>query len=195
MWVAASSRATRTKVGCQRGGRSAPSRKRANAAGSNGALLLQRDRRHHLIAGFGVGHAVHAGQHDVRVARQHLLDGAGEEVLAADAQPFGVATGEIDVAVGIHEAEVAGVEPPVAHALLGRLVVLVVSLEERTAAGVDDLADRLVCVQRVGRSRRSGRRAHSQPSSRRILTPGARPRLRGGSPSVREKPTPTSLEP
>src|SRR4030095_7024115 len=86
-----------------------------------------------------------------RIPRQPRLDRTGEEILAADAQPFGVASGEIDVAVGVHVAEVAGVEPAVAHALLRRFLVLVVALEEGAPGGVDDLVDRLVGVEQAAR--------------------------------------------
>src|SRR5262249_33956489 len=75
--------------------------------------------------------------------------GTGEEVLTADAQPFGVAPGEVDVAVGVHVAEVAGVEPPVSRALLRRLLVLVVALEQEPAIRVDDLAHGLVRIEQT----------------------------------------------
>src|SRR5678816_3170622 len=74
------------------------------------------------------------------------LHGPREEVLAVDAQPLDVASDEVDVALRVAVREVAGVVVAATLACGAGAVVLVVALEEAHAAGVDDLADRLLGI-------------------------------------------------
>src|SRR6185369_4032763 len=84
-------------------------------------------------------------------ALEDLLDGAREEVLAVDAKPFDVAPGEVDEAVGVAVAEVAGVVAAAARARRRGLVVLPVALEEAGRLDVHDLADRRLGVREPAR--------------------------------------------
>jgi hypothetical protein len=142
----------RTHVGCHFGDRSSCSaRKRANPSGSNVAPMAERQRRHRAIAGLGVGHAVHRAEEHVGMALQDLLDGASEEVLAVDAEPLDVATREVDEAVGVAIAEIAGVVAATARARRRGLVVLPVAFEEAARLDVHDLTDRGLGVREPGR--------------------------------------------
>src|SRR5205807_979497 len=60
--------------------------------------VAEDQRRHDLVAGLLVGDAVHGGDDDVRMPGHGRLDRSGREVLAVDAQPLGVAPGEVEVA-------------------------------------------------------------------------------------------------
>ena len=92
-------------------------------------------------------------------------DGLGREVLAVDADPVGVAAGEVEVAVVVEVPEVAGPVPAEAEWPLVGLGVVVVALERSGAGGVDDLAHALVRVQEHALGRRSGPADSSWPSS------------------------------
>ena len=134
---------------------------RANASGSSVAPRAKHHRHHHLVAGLDVGHAVGHGHHHVGVQADGVGDGAGREVLAVDPDPLGRAAGEVEVAVLVEVAEVAGPVPPVAGGRSGGLRVVVVALEGPGAGGVDDLAHALVRVEQRARRRRSSAGGHS----------------------------------
>ena len=161
-------RAGRARSAAATSGRSRPARRatRANASGSNVARRrASTSAGHHLVAGLVVGHAVHGREHDAGRVPQRLLDRAGGEVLAVDADPVGVATGEVEVAVGVLVAEVAGPVPAEARRRRGRVGVVVVALERTDALRVDDLADALLGVRAPGPRSSRRPRAFSLPSS------------------------------
>ena len=82
----------RTNRGIHFGERSDCARRNATKpSASNVGAFVQVHRDHHLVADLRRRHRVDRGEHDVGVARDHLLDGRGREVLAVDAQPVGVA--------------------------------------------------------------------------------------------------------
>ena len=84
------------------------------------------------------------------VGRQRLLDLDRGDVLAAGDDHVLEAVAQLDVAVRVHDAEVAGVEPAALERLLGRLLVAVVA-DHHVVAAHDDLAQRLP----VGAARRA----------------------------------------
>src|SRR5690606_5168861 len=106
----------------------------------------EHDRGHDLVPRVHVGHAVHRGYHHVGMTGHHRLDRPGREVLAVDADPVGVAPGEVEVAVLVQVAQVAAPEPAVAGGRRGGLRVVVVALERPGPGDVDDLTDALVGV-------------------------------------------------
>ena len=137
-----------------------------------GRAVAQHQTGHHLVAGLVVGHAVHRREHDVGMRAQRLLDRPGREVLAVDADPVGVATREVEVAVGVEVPEVARPVPAEAGRLLVRLRVVVVALERTDASGVHDLADALVRVRQPALGVELGDAASRCPSSSTTLTSG-----------------------
>ena len=122
--------------------------------------------------------------------------GRGREVLAVDADPVGVAPGEVQVSVVVEVPEVAGPVPAEAERPLVRLGVVVVALERPGAGGVDDLADALVGVERAGRSSSKRARGRSFPSSSTTLTVGPTcPSAPARSSASRSTATPPSVAP
>ena len=118
----------------------------SNVLGVEGGPGRELDRGHHAVAGVGVGHAVHRAQEHAREPHQDALDRRAGEVLAVDADPVGAAAREVEEAVVVAVAEVAGPVPAVAQALLLAFLVLPVPLERRRR-GVDDLTGGLGRVQ------------------------------------------------
>src|SRR3954453_7374103 len=98
----------------------------------------RHDEGHELLAVALVGHTddLHVG--DVGVAHQELLDLARVDVLAAADHEVLDAPDDVQVAVGVHDREVAGVHPAAAVDRLGRaLGVLPVAEHDRVAAGAE----------------------------------------------------------
>ena len=121
---------TRTKRGIHLGDRSdCASRNATNAVGIERRPVAQVQRDHHLVADVDRRHRVDRGEHDVGMAGEHQLDRRGREVLAVDAQPVASAAGEVEEAVLVAVAEVAGPVHAVAHALGVGFGVVVVALE------------------------------------------------------------------
>src|SRR3546814_19219987 len=104
------------------------------------------DRGHHLVPGPRVGHREGRCLQDPLVAAQDALGQQRRDVLRVDPDPVPGATGEVDQAVLVDEAEVTGPKPAVADPLGVCLRVLPVALERCGAGGVDNLADRHLCV-------------------------------------------------
>src|SRR2546425_588829 len=72
---------------------------------------------------------------DSGMAKKYTLDLQARDVLSsADDHVFDPVT-DLDVAIRVEHGGVAGVEPPVAHHLLGRVGVVVVTLHDHVAAG------------------------------------------------------------
>ena len=150
-----------------------------------GRLRVEHEQRGHVVAPV----ADRAGLADQRVPLQLVLDQGGRDVLAAggDDQLL-LPVGDLQEAVGVELADVAGVQPAVGvERLAGPLRVLVVAAHHQRAADqhlavVGDphlhagerLADRAGAG--VGRARRASRRwtARSSPSPRTSGTPSAR---------------------
>ena len=103
--------------------------------------VLEGHERHRALAPALVGHRHHRALEDRRVAADHLLDLDRGDVLAPRDHHVLDAIAQLDVAVGVPDGHVAGVEPASAERLLGGLRVLVVAAHHRVAAG-DDLAER-----------------------------------------------------
>ena len=110
---------------------------------------------------FRSGCATTAQTSDRRVAVEHVLDLERGDVLAAGDDDVLAAVLDLDVAVGLHHREVAGVEPAAAERLLGRRAVLEVALH-RDIAAEHDLAHGLAVGRRPPWS---PGRAPSSPSS------------------------------
>ena len=160
---------------------SSPSSQRANATGSNADAVAQHQAGHHLIAGSARRARRRPRSSTTSGMRaQRGLDRPGREVLAVDPDPVRGAAGEVEVAVLVDVAEVAGPVPAEAGRLLGRLGVVVVALERTDARGVDDLADALVRVRRGGRARRAAPAA-SRCRPRRRPSPRPAPAERTGA--------------
>src|ERR1019366_7115136 len=96
---------------------------------------------HDLIAGLVVGYAVDGGKHDAGIAGDGCLDRLGGEVLPVDAEPVGVAAREVEVAVVVEVAEIAGPVPAETQRAFIGFRVVVVTLEGSGASGVHDLPD------------------------------------------------------
>src|SRR5437870_851177 len=120
--------------------------------------VAEHEAGHDLIPGLVVGHAVHACEHHFGVPAQRRLDRPGREVLAVDAQPVGVASREVQIAVVVQVSEVAGPVPAETKRPLVRLGVVVVALEGAGAGGVDDLADAVVGVEEAAVAVEAGAR-------------------------------------
>ena len=112
-----------------------------------------------------VGDAEHGRLGHRRVRVDDLLDLARGDVLAARLDHVLLAVDDVEVALVVEDAEVAGVQPAVAERL-GRLGGVVPVAEHRLRRAVHDLAD-LAGAGPGGRRRR-------RPASRRSA-PGARP--------------------
>src|SRR5262245_19609480 len=89
--------------------------------GSAGPRLDERARR---LAPFGFGLGDDGGCGDCRVLVKHVLDLVRGDILAARDDDILGAVLELDVAVWIEHAEIAGMEPATGERLLGRLLVL-----------------------------------------------------------------------
>ncbi len=84
-----------------------------------GDLAVGSDEREDDLAPLLVGHADHADVLDGRVAREHVLDGRGVDVLAAGDDDVVGTTGDDDVAVVLFVDRIAGEEPAVVNSLGG----------------------------------------------------------------------------
>ena len=104
-------------------------------------IRLQRDEGAGRLAPFLVRLGDDRRLHHLRVAVQHLLDLERGNVLAARDDDVLRAVLDLDIAVGVHDREVAGVEPAAAERLAGRVRVLQIALHHRVAAQ-HHLADR-----------------------------------------------------
>src|SRR5258708_2520518 len=116
-----------------RGGRGAPA---------------QDDKRDHLLAVPRVGPADDGGLGHCWVLEQHLFDIAGVHVQPAADDHVLLAVDDIEVAVGVHAADVAGVQPAVANRLGGDVRHPVVALHDIGATNADfaELANRNLTV-------------------------------------------------
>ena len=92
----------------------------------------------HFVVGLGDDR----GLHDLRMPVQHLLDLDRGNVLAAGDDDVLRAVLDLDIAVGVHDREVAGMEPAAGERLPGRFRVLQIALHDRVAAQ-QQFADRL----------------------------------------------------
>src|ERR1700712_1218142 len=100
--------------------------------------LAQPHTRHQLLAVARVGHPDHLLVEDVRVRVEELLDLARVHVLPAADDHVLDAAGDVDVALVVHHAEVAGVHPAGAVDHLGGLLrLLPVAQHHRVAAGAE----------------------------------------------------------
>src|SRR6266581_7523509 len=81
--------------------------------------LLEHDERLRHLAPLRVRHGDHRHLEHVGVARDRLLDLDGRDVLAARDDDVLLAVAQRDVAVGVHDGHVAGVEPAAAEGLGG----------------------------------------------------------------------------
>ena len=88
----------------------------------------ERDVRHDLLAEPAVGTPDHSGRRDRGVRQQHVLHVAGVDVEATPDDEVLDPVHDVEVAVGIEVADVAGVHPPLAHRQCGGLRVLPVAL-------------------------------------------------------------------
>ena len=84
-----------------------------SSASVAGGAFLQRDERDRNLAPFLVGRRDHGHFEHRGVARQRILDLDRRDVLAAGDDDVLRAVAQRDVAVGEHDAEVAGAEPAV----------------------------------------------------------------------------------
>src|SRR3989475_4069667 len=81
--------------------------------------LLEHDERLRHLAPLRVRHGDHRHLEHVGVACDRLLDLDGRDVLAARDDDVLLAVAQLDVAVGVHDGHVAGVEPAAAESLGG----------------------------------------------------------------------------
>ena len=81
-----------------------------------------------------------ATSRDPRVPGEHVLDLGAVDVLAAGDDHVLLAVDDVDEALFVHPAQIAGVEPAAGERLRGRLGLVPVAGHQRRAA-VDDLAD------------------------------------------------------
>src|SRR5437667_5162222 len=81
--------------------------------------LLRHDERLRDLAPPLVRHGDHRHLEHVGVARDRLLDLDGRDVLAARDDDVLLAVAQLDVAIGVHDRHVAGVEPAAAEGLGG----------------------------------------------------------------------------
>src|SRR6185437_638820 len=111
----------------------------AQLLGRGRRALLERDGGADLLAVLVVGDAHDRGLPDRRVLVEHLLDLARVDVVAAADDQLLLAVHDVEVAVLIDAAHVAGVQPAVDDRLGRRLRPLPVALHHVVAAD-DDLA-------------------------------------------------------
>ena len=115
-------------------------RSAANARSSSGRHRRARDdERLDLLAEHRVGHADHRRLGDGGMLAERLLDQRRRHVLAAAADDVALAVDEVEPAVGVERAEIAGVEPAVAQCLGGLLGIAEV-LGHAVRRADDDLA-------------------------------------------------------
>src|SRR6266481_1183938 len=81
--------------------------------------LLEHDERLRHLAPLRVRHGDYRHLEHVGVARDRLLDLDGRDVLAARDDDVLLAVAQLDVAVGVHDGHVAGVQPAAAEGLDG----------------------------------------------------------------------------
>src|SRR5712691_1829824 len=115
-----------------------------------GRLLagLERDEGFRALAPFLVGDGDDRALHHGGMAGHTLLDLDRRDVLAARDDDVLLAVAQLDVAVGVPDADVARVEPAAAERLGGRLGLLEVA-EHDVVAPHDDLAQRLAVARDV----------------------------------------------
>mmetsp|Transcript_103199 Transcript_103199/g.297187 ORF Transcript_103199/g.297187 Transcript_103199/m.297187 type:complete len:422 (+) Transcript_103199:420-1685(+) len=103
---------------------------------------LADDPRHRRLAPLFVGAGDDSALRDLRVLQEQALYLKGRDVLAAGNDDVLGTVLQLDVAVGVDDAQIAGVEHAVAELLLGRRGVLVVALHDGVPPH-DHLADGL----------------------------------------------------
>ena len=142
----------------------------------------------HPLAPLLVGHADHRGRGDGRVLGEHVLHLDRVHVLAAGDDHVLDPVGDVDEAVVVHVAAVAGVHPAAAQRLGGLLGPVPVA-EHHVAAAAHDLADRaagdldVVGADDAHLGVRHG--AAGRAAARRVLVVGGRQqRWRTGESSV-----------
>src|SRR5258708_7985618 len=129
------------------------------AAPSDHLVLAQRrtgfrgDERAGTLAPFGIGPRHHCGLHDRRMAVEHLLDLERRDILAARDDDVLGAVLDLDIAVGMHDAEIAGVKPAAGKGFRRSRRVLQISFHHRVAAQ-DELAERRAVRWHVSHRRR-----------------------------------------
>ena len=144
-----------------------PSQKAATSSRVSVGALADLHPRHDLLAVLRVGDADHLHVDDVGVGVEELLDLPRVHVLAAADDHVLDAADDVEVAVGVHHREVAGVHPAVGVDRLGGALGVVPVAEHHRVAARAELA-RLAPAD--GGARTRGRR----PSPRRAGGP-ARP--------------------
>src|SRR3970282_2313467 len=93
--------------------------------------------RHHLLTPLHARHADNGRLVHRRVLLQHRLDLPRRDVLAAADDQVLRPAGDVDVAVVVHPADVAGVEPAAAHRLVSLVVQPQVAGHDAGALGHD----------------------------------------------------------
>ena len=121
----------------------------------DGGAGLELDERARRLAPPRVGLGDHRGGEHRGMAVEHVLDLERRDVLAARDDDVLGAVLDLEVAVGVHHGEVAGMEPAAGEGRLGGLRVLEVALHGDVAAE-HDLAHGLA----VGGHRRHGLGVH-----------------------------------
>ena len=111
----------------------------------------------HRLAPVRIGHADHRDFAHRRVLRHRLLDFAAVDVLAARDDHVLLAVDEVQVALVVDVADVAGVHPAVAQRLRGRIRVVPVA-EHRGVGLCEHLARHAAARNRCRRRRRCGSR-------------------------------------
>src|SRR5437588_6139785 len=99
------------------------------------------ERDHDLIADVYGGHGINRGKDNVRMPSEHQLDRRRREVLTIDPEPVAGTAGEVEEALRVPVAEIAGPVDAVAHAFGVGFGIVVITLEATAAVGVHDLAD------------------------------------------------------
>src|SRR5215831_3044695 len=114
--------------------------------------LLERDERLGALSPLLVRNRHHRAFEDGRVLGDGLLDLDGRDVLPTRDDDVLLAVAELDVAVGVPDADVSRVEPPAPERLGRGVGLLEVALHDVVAAH-DDLAQRLAVLTHVSHLR------------------------------------------
>ena len=97
-------------------------------------IRLQCDEGAGRLAPFLVRPGDDRGFHDLRMAIQHLLDLDRGDVLAARDDDVLRAVLDLDITVGMHDREIAGVKPAAGERLIGSRGIFQITLHQRVAA-------------------------------------------------------------
>ena len=146
--------------------------------GADALAGVEFDHRLHRLAPLLVGDADDGAVAHRRVGPDHLLDFARVDVEAAADDHVLLAVGDVEVAVGVEVADVAGVQPAVDDRLRGLVRRLVVALHHEVAAHAD----------LAGRARRQDGAGvvHDLDADQRIGAPDRREPLVGREPAIVE---------